>query len=53
MTEHERRQMTIARLPNLKRLNGGCDITPKEREESERNFLRRFHDRELKPKRYN
>nr|CAG4641669.1 EOG090X05JJ [Eurycercus lamellatus] len=52
LTEHERRQLTIARLPNLRRLNGGCDIGHKEREESERNFIRRFNNFETKPKRY-
>nr|CAG4647024.1 EOG090X05JJ [Megafenestra aurita] len=52
LTEHERRQLTIARLPNLRRLNGGGDISPKEREEAERNFLRRFHDYDVKPARY-
>nr|CAG4643185.1 EOG090X05JJ [Ilyocryptus agilis] len=52
LTEHERRQLTIARLPNLRRLNGGSDITAKEREESERNFIRRFNDCEVKPERY-
>lgn len=52
LTEHERRQLTIARLPNLRRLNGGSDISDKEREQSERNFIRRFHDSEAKPSRY-
>nr|CAG4649305.1 EOG090X05JJ [Scapholeberis mucronata] len=52
LTDHERRQLTIARLPNLRRLNGGGDISAKEREEAERNFLRRFHDFEVKPARY-
>nr|CAG4646234.1 EOG090X05JJ [Macrothrix elegans] len=52
LTEHERRQLIIARLPGLRRLNGGGDITPKEREEAERNFIRRFHDSNLKPTRY-
>lgn len=51
LTEHERRQLTIARLPNVKRLNGGGDIGAKEREEAERNFMRRFHDYEVKPAR--
>jgi hypothetical protein len=44
--------LTIARLPNLRRLNGGGDISAKEREEAERNFLRRFHDCEVKPARF-
>nr|CAG4636984.1 EOG090X05JJ [Ceriodaphnia reticulata] len=52
LTEHERRELTIARLPNLRRLNGGGDISAKEREEAERNFIRRFHDYEVKPARY-
>ena len=51
LTEHERRELTIARLPNLRRLNGGGDISAKEREEAERNFIRRFHDYEVKPAR--
>nr|CAG4648637.1 EOG090X05JJ [Polyphemus pediculus] len=52
LTEHERREMTIARLPNVSRLNGGTNISEKEREKAERNFLRRYHDRETKPTRY-
>jgi hypothetical protein len=36
----------------LRRLNGGGDINAKEREEAERNFLRRFHDYEVKPARF-
>lgn len=33
-------------------MNGGSDISDKEREQSERNFIRRFHDSEAKPARY-
>jgi len=53
MTDHERRQMIIARLPNVRRLNGGGEITEKEREEAERNFIRRFQSRQTKSTRWN
>jgi len=52
LTEHERRQLIIARLPSLRRLNGGGEITEQERKEAERNFIRRFHDCEIKSTRY-
>nr|CAG4638428.1 EOG090X05JJ [Cyclestheria hislopi] len=52
LTEHERRQLIIARLPNIRRLNGGSDISQREREQAERNFIRRFQNSELRPSRY-
>lgn len=52
LTEHERRQFIIARLPNVRRLNGGAEITGKEREDAERSFIRRYHDRQTKSTRY-
>lgn len=44
-TEHERRQLLIARLPNVKTLNGGGKITVEEREDSERAFIRYYMDK--------
>ncbi|KAG5892455.1 hypothetical protein JTB14_009863 [Gonioctena quinquepunctata] len=44
-TEHERRQLLIARLPNVKTLNGGGKITPEEREDAERAFIRYYMDK--------
>ncbi|CAH0560824.1 unnamed protein product [Brassicogethes aeneus] len=43
-TEHERRQLLIARLPNLEVLNGG-KIDAQEREDAERAFIRYFMDK--------
>lgn len=43
-TAHERRMMLIARLPNIKVLNGGDCISPSEREDAERAFIRYFLD---------
>jgi len=43
-TAHEKRMMLIARLPNIKILNGGDIITPTEREDAERSFIRHFLD---------
>lgn len=40
LTGHERRQLLIARLPNVKVLNGGDKITDLEREDAERAFIR-------------
>lgn len=40
LTEHERRQLLIARLPNVAILNGGGAITREEREDAERAFIR-------------
>ncbi|CAG9836552.1 unnamed protein product [Diabrotica balteata] len=44
-TEHERRQLVIARLPNVKTLNGGGKITADEREDAERAFIRYYMDK--------
>ncbi|XP_073847336.1 tubulin folding cofactor E like protein mlt [Musca autumnalis] len=53
-TEHERRQLLIARLPNVAILNGGGVITPDEREDAERAFIRYYMDKpeSERPKRY-
>ncbi|XP_005177936.1 tubulin-specific chaperone cofactor E-like protein [Musca domestica] len=53
-TEHERRQLLIARLPNVAILNGGGVITPDEREDAERAFIRHYMDKpeSERPKRY-
>ncbi|XP_050419874.1 tubulin-specific chaperone cofactor E-like protein [Adelges cooleyi] len=54
-TEHERRQLLIARLPSIQTLNGGAEITPEEREDAER-FLIRFYMEKPeaeRPDRYN
>lgn len=53
-TEHERRQLLIARLPHVECLNGGGKITPQEREDAERSFIR-YYQREPesdRPERY-
>lgn len=44
-TEHERRQLLIARLPNVAILNGGGIITADEREDAERAFIRYYMDK--------
>ncbi|KAJ8683856.1 hypothetical protein QAD02_019648 [Eretmocerus hayati] len=44
-TEHERRQLLIARLPNVETLNGGGVISSQEREDSERAFIRHYMDK--------
>jgi tubulin-specific chaperone cofactor E-like protein len=53
-TEHERRQLLIARLPNVQILNGGGVITQEEREDSERAFIRFYMDKPEsdRPERY-
>ncbi|KAJ8968763.1 hypothetical protein NQ317_012720 [Molorchus minor] len=53
-TEHERRQLLIASLPNVTTLNGGGIITPEEREASERAFIRYYMDKPEsdRPERY-
>lgn len=48
---HERRQLVVALLPNIKKLNGGAPISHTEREDSERAFIRRFSPQEDKPDR--
>ena len=44
-TEHERRQLLIARLPKISVLNGGDVIGPVEREDAERAFIRYYMDK--------
>lgn len=44
-TEHERRQLLIARLPNVEMLNGGGKIGEDEREDAERAFIRYYMDK--------
>lgn len=50
LSEKERRQHLIARLPCAKRLNGS-PVTAKEREDAERSFIRFFLDKEDRPQR--
>lgn len=54
-TEHERRQLLIARLPYVEILNGGGKITNQEREDAERAFIRYYMERPEsdRPARYN
>lgn len=54
-TEHERRQLLIARLPYVETLNGGGRITTEEREDAERAFIRYYMDKPEsdQPLRYN
>ncbi|XP_069682915.1 tubulin-specific chaperone cofactor E-like protein isoform X2 [Periplaneta americana] len=53
-TEHERRQLLIARLPNVQTLNGGGLIGEEEREDAERAFIRYYMDKPEsdRPERY-
>uniref|UniRef100_A0A182NZN6 Ubiquitin-like domain-containing protein n=1 Tax=Anopheles epiroticus TaxID=199890 RepID=A0A182NZN6_9DIPT len=53
-TEHERRQLLIARLPNISILNGGDTIGAVEREDAERSFIRHYLDKPdaERPRRY-
>lgn len=53
-TEHERRQLLIARLPKITILNGGDEIGPIEREDAERSFIRYYLDKPEsdRPERY-
>lgn len=44
-TEHERRQLLIARLPFVQTLNGGGIINAEEREDAERAFIRYYMER--------
>ncbi|XP_034109342.1 tubulin-specific chaperone cofactor E-like protein [Drosophila albomicans] len=44
-TEHERRQLLIARLPNVSMLNGGGKISVDERVDAERAFVRHYMDK--------
>lgn len=50
--DEERRQLTIARLWRVERLNGGALITPEERENAERAFIRHYMNSEVRPRRY-
>lgn len=54
-TEHERRQLLIARLPHVQTLNGGGKIGSEEREDAERAFIRYYLDKPEsdRPERYN
>lgn len=54
-TEHERRQLLIARLPHVRTLNGGGVIGSEEREDAERAFIRYYLDKPEsdRPARYN
>lgn len=54
-TEHERRQLLIARLPCIQTLNGGAEIAPDEREDAERFLIRYYMDKpeNERPDRYN
>lgn len=54
-TEHERRQLLIARLPFVQTLNGGGVIGGEEREDAERAFIRYYLDKPEadRPERYN
>lgn len=54
-TEHERRQLLIARLPTITILNGGGVIGTEEREDAERAFIRYYMDKPEsdRPARYN
>ncbi|EFA02067.1 tubulin-specific chaperone cofactor E-like protein [Tribolium castaneum] len=53
-TEHERRQLLIARLPNVEILNGGGVIGSDEREDAERAFIRYYMEKPEsdRPERY-
>uniref|UniRef100_A0A6B2EK88 Putative tubulin-specific chaperone e n=1 Tax=Phlebotomus kandelakii TaxID=1109342 RepID=A0A6B2EK88_9DIPT len=53
-TEHERRQLLIARLPQVQILNGGGMVGVEEREDAERAFIRYYMDRPEsdRPERY-
>jgi hypothetical protein len=46
----QRRQHFVARLPNIKQLNGS-NVTETERDEAERAFIRYFMDSDQKPAR--
>lgn len=54
-TEHERRQLLIARLPYVEKLNGGGVISADEREDAERAFIRYYLEKPEadRPERYN
>ncbi|XP_060592843.1 tubulin-specific chaperone cofactor E-like protein [Ruditapes philippinarum] len=48
LSDEDRRKLFMASLPNVKLLNGS-EVTPSEREKSERFLLRHFYDKKLKP----
>ena len=48
---HERRQLLVALLKNVKKLNGGAPIPTTEREAAERAFIRHFGTQDKKPQR--
>jgi len=54
-TKHERRQLLLARLPNITLLNGGGEISEREREDAERAFIRYYMEKpeSERPERYN
>ncbi|XP_026477838.1 tubulin-specific chaperone cofactor E-like protein [Ctenocephalides felis] len=54
VTEHERRQMLLARLPQVSTLNGGGVVDHEEREDAERAFIRHYMDKPEsdRPERY-
>lgn len=54
-TEHERRQLLLARLPGITILNGGGVVSQEEREDAERAFIRYYVDKPEsdRPERYN
>lgn len=53
-TEHERRQLLVARLPLVETLNGGGRLGAVEREDAERAFIRYYMERPEsdRPERY-
>ncbi|KAL5244492.1 hypothetical protein ACI65C_011902 [Semiaphis heraclei] len=53
-TEHERRQLLIARLTCIQTLNGGAEITADDREDAERFLIRYYMDKpeNERPERY-
>ncbi|KAL1138747.1 hypothetical protein AAG570_008809 [Ranatra chinensis] len=53
-TKHERRQLLIARLPNIRTLNGGGEISDEDREDAERAFIRHYMEKPEsdRPERY-
>lgn len=54
VTEHERRQLLIARLPCIVTLNGGGIVGAEERDDAERAFIRYYMDKPEsdRPERY-
>ncbi|KAL7641087.1 UNVERIFIED_CONTAM: hypothetical protein RMT77_008224 [Armadillidium vulgare] len=54
-SDDERRKLSISRLAFIERLNGGANISPEEREDAERGFIRYYLNvsEEERPNRYN